>query len=85
MRSYCSLLLFQRDCVLRDLIEGCNGFGVGLKAALGYDQVGEFGGNVYVRQFQRTPGNRSPSSRAGHSDYGRTGSQSGCVSVLPLS
>ena len=42
-------LLFQRNGVLRDLIECGDCFGVGFKSALGDDQVGELGGDVDVR------------------------------------
>jgi hypothetical protein len=41
-------LLFQRDGILRHLIERSDSFGVGFVAALGDDQIGEFGGNVDV-------------------------------------
>ena len=52
-------LLFQRDGVLSDLIEGGDGFGIGFEAALSDDQVGEFGGDVDVGQFERAAGERA--------------------------
>jgi hypothetical protein len=41
-------LLLQIDCVLRNLIEGGDGFRICLETALGDDQVGELGGDVDI-------------------------------------
>ena len=49
-----SSALLQVDGVLRNLIEGCDRLGIGLKGALRHNQIGEFGGDIDVGQFQRS-------------------------------
>lgn len=55
--TWCSgLLALEVAELLQDLIRGGDDAGVGLEAALGDDQVGEFLGQVHVRHFQRSTG-----------------------------
>src|SRR5579872_1653400 len=54
----------QADCVLHNLVESSDCFGVGFERSLRDDQIGELGGDIHVRKLQRATRQRSAAGRS---------------------
>lgn len=67
--------LFQRNGVLRDLVEGGNALRIRLEATLSHDQIGELGGDVDIGQLQRAARQGSTATRVGSANDGLPGSE----------
>src|SRR5271157_3307964 len=73
--EYASVLLFQGNGVLGDLIEGSDDASVGFVAALRDDEVRELGGNVNVGLFEGAAGDITEYAAGRRADGGLTGGQ----------
>src|SRR5258708_16007847 len=77
-------LLFQRNRILRDLIKRRHDLGIGLKTTLRHDEIGELGGNVHVRQLQRSSGERPQPAPPRNPHHTRACSQPLTVISIPI-